>query len=456
MTDFVTRSYIEQCLNGNSGLLHAMADASARFPEAFNASCGNRLLPRPFFIGETEILDFADDVVRLFDLLVSVPDRLYGGDLGAYCQTLGIDARRAAVMTRMQGRPALYGRADLYHDGTSFKLLEFNLGSELGGTDRAEISRLLLEVDAFRDFANEHRLGYVHTGQQVARALRAAAEPVTGGRDPVVAFVESDGGLPEYLHLVLSFQEMMQRFGIEVLLGEVGQVRSRNGHLFLHGRQVDVVLRYFTANEIVADPDGERAVEPILRAHEEGKVVLWTTMQSAIHANKGCLALLSDARCRGVFSPEEAAVVDRVLPWTRRLEDAVVDVDGESVDLHEYCREERERLILKPRANFGGKGIVVGWQETDHSWKEELLACRQSGYIVQQRVQPRREPVVDPATGAGEDWVAAWDVFLTPEGYAGSHIRALPADDGAIVGMGASPRCRTTGIFTYPGGGERG
>jgi hypothetical protein len=42
------------------------------------------------------------------------------------------------------------------------------------------------------------------------------------------------------------------------------------------------------------------------------------------------------------------------------------------------------------------------------------------------------------------------DAFLTPDGYAGSHIRALPAGPGAIIGMGANAGARTTGVFCYP------
>lgn len=445
MTDFVTESYNDRCLAGDRGLLDAMSDAKGRFPEAFLASCGERLLPRPFFIDEAEILGFTDDLVALFDLLVELPRRLFDGDVGRYAAALGIDERRLAVMTRLNGRPTLYGRADLYHDGTSFRLLELNLGSELGGTDRAEISRRLMEVEAFRAFADEHDLGYVHTGRRVADALRKAAEPLTGGADPVVAFVESDGGLPEYMHLVLSFQEMMRGLGIEVVLGEVSQIESRGDRLHLHGRPVDVVLRYFTANDVVADPDGERVVEPIFRAHEEGSVILWTTMQSALHTNKGCLAVLSDPRWRDAFTERERALVDRVVPWTRTLSDA----EDDTGDLLEYCRANREQLIIKPRAGFGGKGIVVGWQTPRDEWNAALLECRDDDYIVQRRVAPRTEPVVDPQTGVVENWIAAWDAFLTPDGYAGSHIRALPQGEGAVVGMGASAKCRTTGVFNY-------
>lgn len=449
MTDHVTQRYVEECLVGNSRLRYAVQDAT--YPPLFFASCGKRLLGRPFFIDEAQIRGIADDLVVLFDILVSLPRRLFDGDIDRYCSALGIDHRRAALLRRFGGgRPTLYGRADLYHDGTSFKLLEFNVGSELGGADRAEISRAVLEVDAFRRFAEEHRLGYVHTGHQVAKLLRETAEGYSSGDRPVVALLEADGGLAPYLHLVHSFQEMMCGLGIDLVIGEVRQVDNKHGYLFLDGKRIDVVLRYFSSDQLIDDPRGEQLVEPIFRAHEEGKVGLLTTMESGLYANKGTLALLSDQQFRGAFSPEEAALIDRVLPWTRALVAGPAQVGAETVDLLEYCRENREQLILKPRGDFGGAGIVVGWEKTDHEWKESLAACAGDRYIVQQRVNPRREPVVNPETGEVEEWLATWDAFLTPDGYAGSHIRALPAGGGAIIGMGASASARTSGVFYYP------
>lgn len=450
MTDPVTRDYNDRCLSGDDKLLHVMAEARRRFPRMFDLSCGDRLLPRPFFIDEARMRDCAADLIGLFDLLVGLPARLFDGDLGRYCEALGISRRRAALIQRVPGPPDLYGRADLYHDGDSFKLLEFNIDSALGGTDRAEISRLLLETDAFRAFAEEHRLGYVHTGERVAQALRRAAEPVTGGADPVVAFVEEDGGLPKYLHLARSFQEMLGRLGLEVLLTEVSQVRSDGGRLFVDGRKIDVVLRYFTDEDIVAVPDGEKRVEPIFRAHEDGTAVLWTNMRSGQVFNKGCLALLSDARTREALSPEEKALLDRILPWTRIVSTGRTEAGGETVDLLDYCRAHREELILKPHTGYGGDGIIAGWEVSDREWREALAEGVRRDYTVQRRVVPRHEPVVDPETRAVEDWVAAWDAFITPDGYAGSHIRARRTGGGAVINMGAGGAARTTGIFLTP------
>lgn len=450
MTDRVTDDYIQQCLTGDRGLLDAMSEAVGHFPPKFGAYCSDRLLPRPLFVDRDAIFGFTEDLRVLFDLLAELPGRLFDGDLPRYTAHLGIPERKAAVMRRFPGKASFYGRADMYHDGTSFKLLELNLGSELGGTDRAEISRALMDVKPFATFAAEHGLEYVHTGQRVAKALRDASAHLTGGASPVVAFVESDGGLPDYLHLVESFQEMMAILGIEVVLGEVSQVDTSGEKLTLHGRPIDVLLRFFTSNEIAEDPNGEKIVEPIFQAHEEGRVVMWTTLQSAMYSNKGCLALLSDLRAAGGLTASESELVDRILPWTRTLADGPTVAEGQQVDLLEYCRDEREELILKPLAAFGGQGIVAGWERTDAEWKETLQSSSGKGYIVQRRVRPRPEPVVDPATGQLGHYAAAWDAFVTPDGYAGSHIRALPHGERAVINLGSTMNGRTTGVFYFP------
>lgn len=449
MTDHVTRAYLRASVPENGGLRHAVAQSV--LPPALAASCGHRLLPRPFFAAEDEMNAFYGDLTELFGLLVSLPQRLFDGDPGRFCEALGIDARKAAFMRRLGGGPPpLHGRADMYHDGDSFKLLELNLGSQLGGTDRAELSRSLLEVEEFAAFAGEHRLRYIHTGEVIAGVLREAAAPVTHGDAPVIALLEADGGLAPYLPLVQSFQEMMHRLGLDLRVGELGQVRERGGKLYLDGAPVDLVLRYFSVDQLCATPEGEAAVDPVYRAHEAGGTVLYTPLESFLYGNKGTLALLSDPGHREAFSAREAALIDRVLPWTRVLTDAQVEAEGTTVDLLEYCLERREQLILKPRGDFGGSGIVPGWQCGEQQWKETLLDCRDNGYVVQRRVVPRTEPVLDPQTGRTEDWIAVWDAFLTPHGHAGSHIRAVPTGSGDIVNMGTNPLCRTSGVFQYP------
>jgi hypothetical protein len=439
MTNHVTERYIKECLAEGSQLRYAVRDA--QFPARYFDCFGDRLMARPFFIEEAETLRAAADLTELFHIILGLPDRLFDGDLRSYCDTLGFSSRQLSLMRRIGNRPPeLFGRSDLYHDGTGLKLLEFNVGSQLGGIDQSQVMPALLEVDAFREFAEDQQLGYVHTGERIAASLRAAALPVTEGREPVVALVEADGALQSLMPLMLSFEEMFRgRGGLDLRLAEVSQLSYRDGKLWMDKTPIDAVLRYFSINQIIADPHGEEAVAPIYRAHEEGGTVLLTTMESLLYANKGCLALLSDPRWRDAFTPAEVEMFDRVLPWTRLL----------TADLVDQCRANRAELILKPCNDHGGRGITVGWDSTDREWASALSSALAGRYIVQERVHQRLEPVVNPETGAVEDWIACWSTFLTTEGYAGSHIRALPSHHSGIINRGHNPATRLTGVFHY-------
>ena len=106
MTDDVTREYLAECQLPGSQLRDVVR--KAEFPPRYSECCGTRMMPRPFFIAEQEIRGIAHDLIEIFDLLVTLPDRLFGGDVSEYCKHLGIGSRQAALMRRLAtGRPTL-------------------------------------------------------------------------------------------------------------------------------------------------------------------------------------------------------------------------------------------------------------------------------------------------------------------------------------------------------------
>lgn len=442
----VTRKYVGKCQDHGSPLRRAAREL--HLPETYGDSYGKLLLDRPLFVPESEITVFADDLKALFGLLVSLPDRLYDGDPLRYCAALGMDPRLAELMSRgATGQPPVHARADAYHDGTSFRLLELNVGSQLGGTDSAQLNRAFLQVPAFKEFAERHRLGHVDTVARVAASLRRAAAPVTSG-EPVVALVEANGGLAAYRHVFAALQEAMLGHGVRLLLGEIGELGEENGKITLHGTRLDVVLRYFVASEIVDDPAARATLDLLLTAHRTGRTAFYTTLEGAMFASKGSLAMLHDPRVRRTLSDTERAVVDRVMPWTRLLSRVGQPAD-EHTELLERCRTDRENLVLKPGVGHGGVGTVVGHEVTDAQWQEALATRTTGDHVVQERVRPAGEPVLDADTGDTQDWVANWGVFVDAEGYAGAFVRALRPEDGAVVAY-ANPGTRGTCVFTVP------
>ncbi|MER5208353.1 hypothetical protein [Streptomyces sp. NPDC002825] len=442
----LSRIYVDECLRGDGGL--ATAVARAELPPAFEAAWRPYLLPRPWFVSASETAAFGRDLESLFDLLLSLPERLFDGDVERYAAELGLEPPLVALLRRAgSGVPTKLGRADAYHDGTGFKLLELNLGSEVGGLDLAVFNQSLLRVPEFAGFAREHGLDHVDIAARMAAVLRDRARPaLSGSAEPVIGLIEGRGGVAAYGPLMRSAQEAMAEQGLDLRVGEIGDVRARaDGKLTLDGTPLDLVLRNFAASQLLDDPEGPEVAEPFFRAHEAGRTVLFTSLESGLYSHKGALALLSDPRLAEAFDAGERALVERVLPWSRSLR---ASGPAELIDL---CRERRERLILKPGAGYGGLDTFVGWECTDAEWAKALdLAVERGGYMAQERVVARPEPVYDPETGTVDDRIAALGFFLTDDGYAGAHARVNRADGGAIVGLSSNPGTRMVGVFTHP------
>ena len=51
---------------------------------------------------------------------------------------------------------------------------------------------------------------------------------------------------------------------------------------------------------------------------------------------------------------------------------APTNPDGDARTLATIALAERERLVLKPAAAYGGRGVVLGWKTDPEAWQEAL------------------------------------------------------------------------------------
>jgi hypothetical protein len=439
----VTEAYLADCRAPDSRLRRARSEIDV---SETKRAAWPRLLPRPVMVDEAEFRAFGRDLVTVYELVTTLPERLFDGDFDRFRIALGIDDRRGALMRRLlgDGPPPLYGRADVYYDGSSFKLLEFNIGSALGGLDMVgTLPKAYLRVPAFAEFAAAHGLRYLDMGGDLAEALRNAGKGIGAG-EPVVAILEGPGGMAVYGHQRRAIAELLEEQGIDCRVGEIGDLRFRAGKPHLDGTGVDVILRYYGLEEMLAHPDCDALMEPVFRAHEDGTVVVWTPTN--VFSNKGTLAMLSEfADDTTKFSAAERAVIDRVLPWSRMLGRPGAGPDAERI---EECMRRQDQLVFKPTGLYGGQGVLIGQEIDSQTWREALTASSRTGCLVQEVVRPNLETVIDPEFGAGFDWYALWAAFMTPAGLSGGGVRAIPPGGTTVITMINNPSVRNTCLFT--------
>ncbi|OJF14955.1 hypothetical protein [Couchioplanes caeruleus] len=436
---------------------HLAGEAAAGLPTAAaleSAQLGltyrDRFLNGPAFLGETERRAVVQDLRALYGMLRSLPERVFGGSLTALAQAVGMDPRQTALITRSARSGVLrpLGRADLYHDGTAFKLLELNVTSALGGADNADINRAMLRYPPLDAFVRGHQLRYRDTLDCVVRTMYAeCAAVIPADRPPVVAVVDTVENFAVVGPILRMLAGKLADYDVDGIACDLGQLTYPDGRPTVDGRAIDVVFRYFLVEDL-SDAVAEAHLEPLLTAVEQNKVGLFSRLDAELYGNKGTLAVLSDDRHRDLFDAAELSCIDRLLPWTRYVRAHTTDLGGSRVDLLAYALAHQTELVLKPTLLHGGSGVVPGWTVNAAEWENRLISAMEGPFVVQHRVRPAADPFPDGA-GGSRDLFLNWGIYLGDhdvigdDGYAGGLVRgsADPAAGVVSLATGAEFGC---------------
>jgi hypothetical protein len=104
------------------------------------------------------------------------------------------------------------------------------------------------------------------------------------------------------------------------------------------------------------------------------------------------LAVLSDERNAEMFSEAELRAIREHIPWTRGVEERKTTYGGLPIDLIPFILKYREQFVLKPNDDYGGRGIVLGWQTNTSGWEQAVEEALKTPFVVQERVPIPMEP----------------------------------------------------------------
>lgn len=398
-----------------------------------------RCLTRPVFLDAPAFRQLHHDLENLHAALTTLPQRLFGGDLRAFGLAVGLTEQQVDAVVRGSSTPTRICRADLYRDATGFRLLEVNMGANVGGLDNTVLNEAMLADPVIKQFVTDRGLVFENTMAELAHTLRVEAGVPDGVR-PFVAVADWPDSYPTLKDILAKSAVMLAEYGIDALACPVDALEYHDGRVWLGERAVDVVYRLFLV-ENLREPEAPGYLEPLLAGAERGEVAIFAPLDAELYGTKGSLALLSDEANRDRFSAAELESLDRLLPWTRIVRRGPVTVGERTVDLVEHAVAAREDLVLKPVADFGGAGVVLGWQVDDATWREHLNASMDGRFVLQERVRP--EPEYFPSDDGLEPWTLTWGSFLGARGYAGTWVRGSKDPDGGVVNMatGATATC---------------
>ncbi len=395
------------------------------------------LLGRPGFLEGPTLARIESDLAVLLDLLVTMPERYFDGDIGATCDAIGLTGpcRQAVIRTAADSDVRL-ARADVMIANDGPVAIEFNVHSSLGGMDIAPLNEAFLELPVFGEFLRASGVEYVDPLDCIVAELRRVGAARNLPEAPLLALVDWPTTYPTYERVLARLSREFEMRGVRAVHGHVGELHTRNRHLYLRDQRIDILYRIFMLEDVPEDP---HLVTPVLEAHRAGTVLLAMTFFGELVGNKASLALLSDPAGADPLTADERAVVDRILPQSRLLRTGKTLWDSELQDVVDLAIRHQHELLLKPAVGHGTIGVVAGWSVTPEQWRQQIDRAMGGRFIVQRRVRPAPElmPVVSDGGVVLENYAVNWGIFIQNSSYAGGMLRALPASGAAIISLGA-------------------
>ncbi|MDZ4718464.1 MAG: circularly permuted type 2 ATP-grasp protein [Roseiflexaceae bacterium] len=288
--------------------------------------------------------------------------------------------------------PSVHSRMDTFLtvDGRSLQFVEYNGESPAAIAYEDQLSEVFLDTPVMRAFGQHYTVASLPARQYLLDALLAAWHEFGGTSEPIIAIVDWSG-LPTHSEFLL-FQRYFAEHGVMAIICTPDDLRFAENRLFARNADasqtpIDLVYKRVLTSELLIHYGDQALDHPLMQAYAAGKICMVNSFRAKLLHKKSIFALLTDDANRHFFTPEQQSAIERHVPWTRIVRTGATTYQGSGIDLIEFARRNQERLLLKPNDEYGGKGIVVGWETPADAWDAALAEALQSPFVIQERVE---------------------------------------------------------------------
>jgi Domain of unknown function (DUF407). len=280
-------------------------------------------------------------------------------------------------------------------DGASLQFVEYNGESPAAIAYEDVLSELFSALPAMQQFSRRYTLTPLPARHRLLATLLDAWQQFGGSGSPRIAILDWRG-LPTHSEFVL-FQRYFRDHGIDAVICTPDDLAYHEGRLIATRFEateptaatefpVDLVYKRVLTGELLARYGDAALDHPLVRAYADGAICMVNSFRAKLLHKKAIFDLLTDETLHDLFTPEERAAITAHVPWTRMVHPGTTTYRGALIDLLTFARAERERLVLKPNDEYGGKGVVIGWETTPDEWDRALGEALRTPSIVQERV----------------------------------------------------------------------
>jgi hypothetical protein len=330
--------------------------------------------------------------------------------------------------------PSPVSRLDAFftHERGGLRFTEYNAETPAAAAYNDVLAEVTLGLPIMRMFLRRYEVRSQPARHLVMHSLLECYRSWSGGRKaPRIAILDWRE-VPTFSEFVIT-AEYLRAQGLDCVIADPREVEYRDGKLFAEGLHIDLIYKRVLITELVERGGMDH---PVVRAVRDGAVCMVNPFRCKILHKKASLAVLSDERNADMFPPDEQAAIHAHIPWTRLVEERRTTFAGDDIDLIPFIAAQRERLVLKPNDEYGGTGIVLGWDVSPSDWESAITRAIAEPYIVQERITLPTEPY--PSLVDGKVLIHDRILDTAPFVFHGSFM------DGCLTRLSSDPLVNVT------------
>jgi len=403
---------------------------------------GRRLTPylRPHFVTEADWRRVVTICETVWSALQKVKDAAIGND--EMLNELGITEieKDLVAIDPKYKQVSPNARLDSFLTENAYSFVELNGESPAGVAYADSATEIFQQLPIMRKFAEKYDVrGFEGRPKMLDVLLKCYTEFLgrKPEKNPVIAIVDLKD-LPTQKEFEL-FKDYFESQGYTSLICSPDELEFDGINLRYKEVVIDIVYKRLLVNEYL--PIIESAPD-LLNAYRAGAICLVNNFRSKIVHKKAIFAVLTNERYAHLFDEAELAAINAHIPWTRKFRDEQTENKNEQIELVEWTRSNKGKLVLKPNDDYGGQGITLGHRASEAEWEEALAVALESDYVVQETIELHTEefPIFDDERWSLQPMYVDTNPFL----FNGKV-------DGVLVRLSNSPVVNVTS-----GGGETG
>jgi hypothetical protein len=341
--------------------------------------------PRPNLVSHPLYRQIGDVCRGIFGAVEKV-ERSLGPELWDRVDLLP-EERELVELDPGYARSSPLSRLDSFVTASGYEYVELNAETPAGSSYADRLGEVFLELPIVQRFQKKWTLQPFDTGRRLLGTLLGCYREA-GGREehPTIAVVDYEDVPTRVEHHMV--QEYCESRGYPSLVCDPRHLTYEGGRLRHEGRAIDIVYKRLLVNELLEKKD---EIGALLDAVRDRAVVIVNPFRCKPVHKKAIFAVLTDDELQGLFTAEEQAAIRAHVPWTRKVREGKATRNGATIDLTADILARRERLVMKPNDEYGGKGVFIGWEMTDTEWTRALEEALASPFVVQERVDVVRQ-----------------------------------------------------------------